>query len=190
MARRSILSVPFSDEFLAWQVELRRWTMTERRGAPHAGVAPLVTVTHPGFPLGVTSHSIICGILPSPETLEAKTAEFRELYEANAAAGSRAIYDRGIEYLLDYYSKPDGFDRSSITTLLAADSEIVRALRVEDRCQLVFYVFDLHDRTNVGRLRCLTLHCRAELHESGPVWENVWWHNTLFHGKVDGAVAV
>ena len=32
--------------------------------------------------------------------------------------------------------------------------------------------------------------CRAELHASGPVYDNVWWHNTLFHGMVEDHVVV
>lgn len=186
MSRTELLA----PDFLAWQVELRRWTMNERRGAPHVGVAPLVTVARPGFPLGVSTHSIICGILPRADLLERKTAEFRELYERWAPEGAKAVYDRGIDYLRGYYREVDGFDPASITTLLGSGSEIVRALRADARCQLLFYVFDLEDRSNVGRFRCVSLHARGEVHERGPVFENVWWHNTLFHGKLDDSVVV
>ena len=30
----------------------------------------------------------------------------------------------------------------------------------------------------------------AELHERGALFDNVWWHYALFHGKVDGHVVV
>ena len=66
----------------------------------------------------------------------------------------------------------------------------MRALRAEPACALVFYVFDLDDRSEEGRFRCLQLDCRAEVLEDGPVFDNVWWHNTLFHGKVDEHVVV
>ena len=181
---------PFAREFLDWQVALRRYTMEESFGAPHAGVAPLLTVKRPGGSLGVTTHSIICGVLPAPDRLEAKTAEFRALYEAQVSEGSRAVYDAGIEYLKGYYGSAEGFDPDSITTLLGEDGPVVRALRAEPRCALVFYVFDLEDQSEVGKLRCLQLDALAELHGDGPVYENVWWHNALFHGKVEGSVAV
>jgi hypothetical protein len=181
---------PLAEEFLAWQVELRAATMNDRQGMPHAGVAPLLTVKRPPSPLGVSTHSIICGILPRRSDLERKTAEFRALYEANAPKGARAVYDEGIAYLRGYYGSREDFAPSSVTTLLDGDSDLVRALAAEPRCQLVFYVFDLQERSNVGRFRCLTLEAVAEIHRSGPVFENVWWHNTLFHGKLEGAAVI
>src|SRR5262249_5328402 len=80
-------AAPLPTGFLAWQVALRALTARERSGAPHAGVAPLAMVRRPGVPLGVSAHSIICGILPRPDRLEAKTREFRQLYEAAAPLG-------------------------------------------------------------------------------------------------------
>lgn len=177
-------------EFLDWQVALRRHTMDERYGAPHAGVAPLLTVRRPGGALGVTTHSIICGILPAPERLEEKTREFRQLYEAAAPAGAKETYDRGIEYLRGYYRDAADFDSTSITTLLPEDGAVVAALRAEPRCSLVFYVFDLDDKTDVGRFRCLQVDCVAEVLGEGPVYDNVWWHNTLFHGKAEEHVVI
>lgn len=179
---------PLPQEFLAWQVALRAHTMAERNGAPHVGVAPLVTVRQVGSPLGVSTHSIICGLLPRPDLLAVKTAEFRQLYESTKGRGSRATYDAGIEYLKAYYVSPDLFDPDSITTMVRADSPLAVALAADPRCHLLFYVFHLGQETGLDRFRCLELHCRAELHKSGPVFDNVWWHNTLFHGKDDSSV--
>jgi hypothetical protein len=164
--------------------------MEQQHGAPHAGVAPLVLVRAPGVLPGTTAHSIICGLLPRPDLLDAKTKEFRELYESGVDEGARVVYDRGIEYLKSYYTDAGAFDRSSITTLLSKDSPVVRALRADPLCALVFYVFDLRERGEVGRFRCLQLCCRAEVLEDGPVYENVWWHNTLFHGMAEDHVVV
>jgi hypothetical protein len=177
-------------EFLAWQVALRRHTMQARNGAPHAGVAPLVVARRPGTALGVASHSIICGILPHASRLAEKTEEFRKLYEAGIGDGARAVYDRGIEYLLGYYENAGAFDPESLTTLLPADLPLVESLRGEPRCALVFHVFDLVDRSEIGRLRCLHLDVTAEVVGSGPVYDNVWWHNALFHGPVEKHVVV
>ncbi len=101
MLMRKMLSGgrPLPTEFLEWQVKLRAWTMVHQHGSPHAGVAPLLAVANPGIGLGVTMHSIICGLLPHESQLARKTAEFRGLYENNAGQGARAIYDAGIEYL-------------------------------------------------------------------------------------------
>ena len=185
---------PLPQEFLAWQVALRAHTMAERNGAPHVGVAPLVTVRQVGSPLGVSTHSIICGLLARPDLLAAKTAEFRQLYESTKGRGARATYDAGIEYLKGYYASPDLFDPDSITTLVRADSPL--AVRARRRPALSPAVLRLQpgqanqagQATDLDRFRCLELHCRAELHQSGPVYDNVWWHNTLFHGKDDGCV--
>jgi hypothetical protein len=190
MSPRSDFSRPLPPDFLAWQVALRRRTMFEDNGAPHAGVAPLVLVRQPGLALGVSAHSVICGLLVRPELLEARTREFRELYEGGIAEGSRAVYDRGIAYLKDYYTDAGAFDRHSITTLLPKKLPLVDALRAESRCALVFYVFALADRSEEGRFRCLQLDCSAEVLEQGPVYDNVWWHNTLFHGPADEHVVV
>lgn len=177
-------------ELLEWQVALRRHTMEARHGAPHAGVAPLVIVRRPGSGSGVVSSSVVCGLLPHPDQLGRKTREFRELYESGIAEGARAVYDRGIRYLLDYYRSADDFDPESITTLLPRKAALVEALRADPRCALVFYVFDLTDRSEVGRLRCLHLDTHCEVLESGPVYDNVVWHNALFHGASDDQVVL
>ncbi|MCL4684884.1 hypothetical protein KJ059_09040 [Myxococcota bacterium] len=181
---------PLPREFLDWQVALRRHTMEERHGAPHAGVAPLVTVHRPGPGPGFLSSSVICGLLPHPEQLARKTEEFRSLYESGLEAGARAVYDRGIQYFRDYYRSADDFDPDSLTTLLPEKTPLAEALRADPRCALVFFVFDLTDRSEIGRLRCLQLDGFAELLDAGPVYDNVLWHNALFHGVVDDHVVI
>jgi hypothetical protein len=181
---------PLPREILEWQVALRRHTMEVRHGSPHVGVAPLVIARRPGTSLGVASHSIICGLLPRADQLAVKTEEFRKLYESGIGDGARAVYDRGIEYLLDYYASADDFDPESITTLLPKKLPLVAALRAEKRCALVFYVFDLVERGEIGKLRCVQVDAVAEVLESGPVYDNVWWHNTLFHGPVEEQVVI
>lgn len=191
MARRSrTLGKPLPAGFLDWQVKLRRWTMREQHGAPHAGVAPLVLAEQPGVGTGASAHSIICGLLPHESRLEEKTKEFRQLYEAHIADGARAVYDAGIAYLLDYYRDRAAFDPASITTLLPDDRPLVQALRRAPDCSLLFYVFDLHERSEEGRFRCQQLDCRAEILDAGPVYDNVWEHNTLFHGPADEQVVI
>ena len=179
---------PLPTEFLEWQVKLRHWTMIHRHGSPHAGVAPLCGVQQPGLGPGVSMHSIICGLLPRDDTLPGKTRDFRALYEDHAEDGARAIYDAGIAYLQGYYRSAADFDPVTITSLLHRDAMVVRALRATPSCALLFYVFDLDDRTEEGRFRCLQLNCRAEVHESGALFDNVWWHNAVFHGKLDNQV--
>jgi hypothetical protein len=181
---------PLPTEFLEWQVKLRHWTMLERHGSPHAGVAPLCCVRQPGLGPGVSMHSIICGLLPRTDTLPAKTRDFRALYEDHAEGGARAVYDAGVEYLKGYYRTAADFDPTTITSLLHRDAMVVRALRANASCALLFYVFDLDDHSEEGRFRCLQLNCRAELHEDGALFDNVWWHNAVFHGKLDEQVMV
>jgi len=181
---------PLPPEILSWQVALRRHTMVENNGAPHAGVAPLVTVSRPGVGMGVVSHSVICGLLPHESLLEEKTKEFQQLYEGGIEEGGRAVYDKGIEYLESYYESDEAFDPESITTLLPSNLPLVDALRANQRCALLFYVFDLEDRSEIGRLRCLQINAVAEVMSGGPVYENVWWHNTLFHGMADEHVVI
>ena len=135
-------------------------------------------------------HAIICGLLPAAGELAAKTRAFRALYEDHVEQGARAIYDAGIEYLKGYYRSAADFDPVSITSLLPRDATVVRALRAAPSCALLFYVFDLDDRSEEGRFRCLQVNCRAELHEGGPLFDNVWWHNAVFHGKLDDQVMV
>lgn len=131
---------PLPREFLEWQVALRRHTMEERNGAPHAGVAPLVTVRRPGGGPGFISSSAICGLLPHPDQLERKTREFRQLYEEGITEGARVVYDRGIHHLLDYYRSADDFDPDTLTTLLPKKTALVDALRAEPHAALVFFV--------------------------------------------------
>jgi len=176
--------------FLEWQVALRRHTALERGGAPHAGVAPLVTARHPGLGMGVASHSVVCGLLPAPDQLEEKTKAFRAIYESGIADGARAVYDRGLAYLADYYEAVNDFDVESLTTLLPEKLPLVDALRAEPRCSLVFYVFDLRDKSEIGRFRCTQVDALAEVLREGPVRDNVWWHNTLFHGPTDESVVI
>ncbi len=190
LKRKTPPGSPMPRELLEWQIAVRRFTMDERNGAPHAGVAPLVTVRQPGSVLGVVSHSIICGVLPSAALLLDSTKEFRSLYESRIVDGARDVYDAGVDYLKRYYARVDDFDACSITTLLSSELPVVDALRAEPRCALVFYVFDLSDRSEVGRLRCLQMDAIAEVLEEGPVYDNVWWHNTLFHGPADASVVV
>ena len=135
----------------------------------------------------LASNAELAGKLAALEksvaTLDAKTREFRALYEDNAENGARGVYDAGITYLSNYYHSAADFDPTTITSLLRNDSMVVRALRASPVCALVFYVFDLDDRSEEGRFRCLQLDCRAELYEDGPLFDNVWWHNSVFHGK-------
>jgi hypothetical protein len=181
---------PLPPDLLEWQVRLRRWTMRTRNGTPHPGVAPLLCVAQPGLGPGVAMHGIICGLLPAAHRLSASTEAFRALYERHVAQGARAIYDAAIALLAGAYESVADYDPSSLTSLLPEASAAVRALRAERRCALLFYVFDLDDRTEEGRFRCLQVNCRAELHDAGPLYDNVWWHNALFHGKVDGHLMV
>lgn len=190
MIRTRARTRPLPRAFLDWQIALRLHTMRERNGEPHAGVAPLVAVKRPGTNAGVAVHSIICGLLPRPDLLEKRTREFRALYESGISDGARAVYDRGIAYLKDYYRSSEDFDPASITTLLRRDAPVVQALRAHPSAALVFYVFDLADQSEIGRFRCLQLDVEADVLERGPVFDNVWWHNTLFHGKTDGSAVV
>ena len=181
---------PFPKEFLDWQVALRHHTMVERNGTPHMGVVPLVTVKRPGVSLGVISHSIVCGLLPNAEQLDAKTREFQTLYDEFSSQGAKTLYDRGLSYLVDYYESAADFDPDSVTTLLPDDSALKQALAAEPTCALVFNVFDPNESNKLGAPRCQQIEAVAELHRDGPVYDNVWWHNTLFHGKADGHVVV
>ena len=191
MFRRNEARVqPLPAEFLAWQVALRKYTMDTRHGSPHAGVAPLVIARRPGTTLEVASHSIICGLLPRADRIAGKTEEWRKLYESGIGEGARAVYDRGIEQMRSAYASTEDFDPESLTTLLPAKLPLANALRGDSRCALVFYVFDLVDRSEIGKLRCLHLDATAEVLTSGPVFDNVYWHNTLFHGPVDDHVVV
>jgi len=171
-------------------VALRHHTMVERNGAPHVGVAPLLTVKSPATALGVLSHSVICGLLPRENRLEASTKEFRRICETAIERGARERYDAGIQMLLSYYESADDFDPTSITTLLPKDLPVVTALRAAPACSLVFYVFDLTERSEIGRMRCLDYSGRAEVLQEGPVYDNVWWHNTMFHGEAEDAVVI
>ena len=177
-------------EFLEWQVALRHETAMHHGGAPHVGVAPLVLVPRSGLATGVAAHSIICGLLPHERLLESKTEEFRGLYEGHVADGARAVYDAGLEYLKAYYEKTEDFDPVSITTLLHEDLPLVDALRHAKACALVFYVFNLTSREPTARLRCLHVDCSVSILDEGPVFDNVWYHNTLFHGPADDHVVV
>jgi len=181
---------PLPRAFLEWQVALRRDTVEKRGGTPHVGVAPLVTARRPGVGPGFVSHSVICGLLPHPRLLSEKTEEMRKLYEAGIGEGERALRERGLRYLLDYYCSADDFDPESLTTLLPAALPLVGLLRAAPRCGLVFHVFELRDSSEVGRLRCLQLDADAELLASGPIYDNVRWHNALFHGLAEDQVVV
>lgn len=182
---------PFPSEFLDWQVKLRHWTVTEKGGMPQPGVVPLVLVRAADHPLGAVAHSVVCGLLPRKELLEQKTKEFRALYEELTPEGKDVVYQRGLAYLRDYYAAgPEAFDPASVTTLLPADTPLVKALRADPRCALLFHVFDMSNTAPGGAIRCQQLACRAELLTEGPVHDNVWWHNTLFHGPAEGHVVV
>lgn len=181
---------PLPFEFLDWQVALRRFTMAQRNGQPHTGVAPLLVVRRPGSELGVAAHSIICGVLPAAERLEASTAEFRRIYAAGVAQGARSVYDQGLAHLRGCYERSADYESDSLTTLLHVKLPVVDSLRAEARCALVFHVFDLVSRDPIERYRCIQIDARAEVLEKGPVYDNVWWHNTLFHGPADDHVVV
>jgi len=173
-----------------WQVRLRRWTAESRDGAPHVGVVPLLLVRQRRFGPGATGHSIVCGLLPREEDLVRCTADFRDLYERHREGGARTIYDAGIDYLKTYYRTPDAFDAGTLTTLLPKDLPVVDALAAHPDCALLFHVFDILDENGEDGVRCTQVNCRAEILESGPVYENVWWHNALFHGMVSDHVVV
>lgn len=181
---------PLPKEFLNWQVALRLHTMKDRNGAPHIGVVPTVVVKRPGAHLGVVQHSIVCGLLPHPRLLEGKTEEFRSLYEDNIDGGARQVYDAGIEYLLDYYTSADDFDPGTVTSLVPEDCALVDALKADPHCSLIFNVFNTDDPDSLGNPRCQQLDCEVEVLQSGPIYDNVWWHNTIFHGMADEHVVL
>ena len=190
MLGRNESHTPLPPEFLEWQVALRHKTVVEHGGAPQVGVAPLVVARRPGLATGVAAHSIICGLLPNERLLDAKTDEFRSLYEQHIGDGARAVYDAGIGYLKAYYEKIEDFDPFSITTLLHTDLPLVDALRNSKECALVFYVFNLTSREQTDRLRCLHVDCSVSVLDEGPVYDNVWYHNTLFHGPAEDHVVI
>ena len=182
---------PLPPEFLAWQVTLRLGRWSEQHGAPHAGVAPLVVVRPPGVALGASVHSIICGLLPRPDAARREDAR-------SSASSTRPASPRAPRRLRPRHRVPEATTTPTPSPSTPAQHHdaaapklpLVDALRAESRCALVFYVFDLRDRSEVGRFRCLHLDCRAEVLERGPVYDNVWWHNTLFHGPADDHVVV
>lgn len=190
MPSRPIARSPLPPDFLEWQVALRRFTMERRGGQPHVGVAPLLCVRRPGSELGIVAHSIICGLLPAVETLEASTAEFRRIYEEGIAQGARSVYDQGLAHLRTRYERSSDYESDSVTTLLSSKLPVVDSLRADPRCALVFHVFELVSRDPLERYRCIQIDARAEVLESGPVYDNVWWHNTMFHGPADDHVVV
>ncbi|MCR9094196.1 MAG: hypothetical protein NXI30_08265 [bacterium] len=183
-------ATPLPKEFLNWQVTLRHFTMTDRNGAPHIGVVPTVTVKRPGAHLGVIQHSIVCGLLPHDRLRAAKTREFRDLYESHIENGARAVYDVGVEYLLDYYVSSDDFDPGSVTSLVPEDCALVDALKAEPKCTLSFNVFNTEEPQAIGGPRCQQIDCVVEVLSEGEVYDNVWWHNTLFHGMADEHVVL
>jgi len=164
--------------------------MIERNGAPHIGVVPTVVVKRPGAHLGVIQHSVVCGLLPHERLLSAKTTEFRELYEGSIETGAREVYDAGIAYLNDYYVSSDDFDPSCVTSLVPEDCPLVEALRAEPKCSLIFNVFSADDPGTLGNPRCQQLDCIVDVLSQGPVFDNVWWHNTIFHGMADEHVVL
>lgn len=186
----AIEPTPLPKEFLNWQVALRRHTMTERNGAPHIGVVPTVCVKRPGAHLGVIQHSIVCGLLPHPRLRAGKTQAWKQLYEGRIEDGARAVYDAGIAHLIDYYVSSDDFDPGSITSLVPRDCPLVDALVADPRCALVFNVFSTDDPDSLGNPRCNQLDCVVDVLEEGEVYDNVWWHNTLFHGMADEHVVL
>ncbi len=190
MSRGSSEGSPLPGELLDWQVRLRAYTVEKRKGAPHVGVAPLVLVKQPGVAPGATAHSIVCGMLPRADLLASKTQEFRTLYETAHPEGSKVLYDRGLAYLRGYYAMTEDFDPSSLTTLVGEESPLVKALRAAPDCALVFHVFDIGSPAPGAAMRTQQLCCRAEVLKEGPVYENVWWHNALFHGFADDAVVI
>lgn len=189
-ARSASETRPLPHEFLDWQVRLRAWTAEARAGSPHIGVAPVLVVRMPGIEPGITGHGVVCGLLPRADQLERKTEEFRSLYEGGIGRGARHVYDRGLEYLRGYYRTTDDFDPESITTLLPEDAAVVDALRADPRCGLLFHVFEPRSDAPGAPVRCQLLEGVAEVHAAGPVYENVWWHNALFHGFADGHVVL
>ena len=165
--------------------------MEARHGAPHVGVAPLVLARRPGTTLEVAATRSSAGCCRAPSGSPRKTEEFRKLYEGGIGDGARAVYDRGIEYLRAATTRaPRTSTRRASRRCCRRSCPLVDALRGEPRCALVFYVFDLVDRSEIGRLRCLHLDATAEVLDGGPVFDNVWWHNALFHGPVDDHVVV
>lgn len=103
-----------------------------------------------------------------------------EARHAGQVAAALAYFEQVDEPLTDAPPNETGDDPFAL----------LDALRADPRCALVFFVFDLADRSEVGRLRCLQLDMHAELLQSGPVFDNVWWHNALFHGTADDQVVV
>lgn len=181
---------PLPPEILDWQVRLRAWTVEKRRGAPHSGVVPLVLVAQPGIAPGFTAHSIVCGLLPRRDRLDQRTRELREIYESGIYDGAKSVFDRGLAYLRNYYRSPEDFDPASITALVPAGCELVRALRAEPLCALVFHVFEVGTDAPGGAMRTQQLSMRAEVLGSGPVFDNVWFHHALFHGSADEHVVL
>jgi len=109
----SVRAEPLPKDFLGWQVALRHHTMVARNGSPHIGVVPVVLVKRPGTPLGVLGHSLVCGLLPHERLLDAKTREFRDLYESNVTEGARAVYRPGSSGISTNRTSPKGPGRST-----------------------------------------------------------------------------
>jgi hypothetical protein len=110
-----------------------------------------------------------------------------DLAAAARVADRVALLHRGRLYAC---AGPEAFYPTSITTLLDEQCPVVLALAADSRAALTFHVFDVVERGEIGRLRCTHLECVAEPHREGPVRDNVWWHNTLFHGPLEDAVVV
>jgi hypothetical protein len=51
-------------------------------------------------------------------------------------------------------------------------------------------VFSADDPGTLGNPRCQQLDCIVDVLSQGPVFDNVWWHNTIFHGMADEHVVL
>ena len=111
---------------------------TQRNGAPHPGVAPVLCVA----PAAASARASRC-TTSSAGSCRPRTARRDDARRsapstsAHAAQGSRAVYDAGIAYLPTAYDDVADFDPASITSLLPETSPAVRALRAERRCALL-----------------------------------------------------
>ena len=185
--------MPLPKEFLDWQVapaSLHTMTRAQRRAAHRGGADRRDRAASVAWASVWSSHSVVCGLLPHPRLLDGKTHEFERALRGRTSTTvpegrlrrRHRVPARLLRLGTDDFDPGHHHHACSPKNCAIWSTRCAPTRSCSARLQRIQRGLDPDSTLAACAARRSTATVRRST-RTAPVYDNVWWHNTLFHGN-------